>query len=55
MKSSPINLLNDLPRNIKETLINAESPFDVMVDYMNFWGRVPGLNYFKIDKVKRIT
>ena len=42
----------DLPKNILETLSDAESPFDILVDYMNFWGRVPGLEYFKIDKVE---
>ena len=43
---------NELPKNIQETLINAESPFDIMVDYINFWGRVPGLDFLKIDKVQ---
>ena len=44
--------INELPKNIQETLINAESPFDIMVDYINFWGRVPGLDFLKIDKVQ---
>ena len=33
--------------------MNAESPFDIFVDYMNFWGGVPGLDFLKIDKVKK--
>ena len=45
------SLIAGLPRNIQETLTNAESPFDIMVDYMNFWGRVSGFEFLKIDKV----
>ena len=44
--------IKELPKNIQETLINAESPFDIMVDYINFWGKVSGLDLLKIDKVK---
>ena len=53
MTSTEKTSLRDLPKNIQETLRNAESPFDVMVDYINFWGRVPGFDFFKIDKVKK--
>ena len=45
------SLITGLPRNIQETLTNAESPFDIMVDYTNFWGRVSGFKFLKIDKV----
>jgi len=44
------SLITGLPRNIQETLTNAESPFDIMVDYTNFWGRVSGFEFLKIDK-----
>ena len=38
--------------NIQEALADAESPFDLLVDYVNFWANFTGVREIQIDKVK---
>ena len=37
--------------NMKESLDLAETPFDLLIDFVNFWARFTGLESMKIDKV----
>ena len=37
--------------NMKESLDLAETPFDILIDFVNFWARFTGLESMKINKV----
>ena len=38
--------------NIQQTLVDAtESPFDILVNYINFWANFTGVRELRIDKV----
>ena len=46
---SPV--VNVVP-NLSESLSSAETPFDLMVDYLNFWARNTGIEMIHVvDKV----
>ena len=39
----------DIP-DIMESLKNAETPLDLLIDYINFWARYTNIDLIKIDK-----
>ena len=39
----------DIP-DIKDSLKNAETPLDLLIDYINFWARLTSIDLIKIDK-----
>ena len=36
--------------SLKESIVGAESPMDLLIDYVNFWARFTGIEMIKIDK-----
>ena len=36
--------------DIMESLKNAETPLDLLIDYINFWARYTNIDLIKIDK-----
>ena len=36
--------------NLTESLRNADTPFDLLIDYVNFWARFTGIDVLNIDR-----
>ena len=36
--------------SLVESLKNAETPLDLLIDYVNFWARFTGIELLKIDR-----
>ena len=54
LQESFVSPLVSVMPNITDSISSAESPFDLLVDYLNFWARVTGMDILKIDKVSLI-
>ena len=37
--------------SIQNSFTTAETPFDILVDFVNFWASITGVDMIKIDKV----
>ena len=38
--------------NIQEAVVDAETPFDFLIGYVNFWAKFTGVREIQIDKVR---
>ena len=41
---------SDNKPSLKESIVGAESPMDLLIDYINFWARFTGIEMIKIDR-----